>query len=90
MCINLSKTSGILYIIRYNFTTEALRNLYYYLCYPYLIYCLSLWGCIWPTVVREVLVAEEKILGTITFKGKYDSIDLLLNDLKIFYDVVHV
>ena len=57
VCLNLSNTCGILYRIRYNLTTEALRSLYYSLCYPYLIYCLSIWECTWPTVVREISVA---------------------------------
>ena len=71
------------YRIRYNLTTEALRSLYHSLCYPYLIYCLSIWGCTWPTVVKNVAVAQKKILRTMAFKGKYDSTDLLFNDFNI-------
>ena len=64
VCLNLSKTCRILYRIRYNLTTEALHSLYYSLCYPYLNYCLSIWECTWPTVVKEVYVAQKKILRT--------------------------
>ena len=81
MCLNLSKTCGILYRIRYNLTTEALRTLNYSLCYPYLIYCVSIWGCIWTTVVKEVFVAQRRILRT--YKDKYESTDLLFNDLRL-------
>lgn len=83
VCLNLSKTCGILYRIRDNLTPEALRSLYYSLCYPYLIYCLSIWGCTWPTIVNKVYVAQKRILRTMTFKGKYDSTSLLFKDLSI-------
>ncbi len=83
MCSNLAKSCGILYRIRYNLTTEALRRLYYSLCYPYLIYCLSIWGCTWTTIVNDVYVAQKKVLRTMSSKGKYDSTDLLFKDLNI-------
>ena len=83
VCLKLSKTCGILYRIRYNLTIESLCSLYYSLCYPYLIYCLSIWGCTWPTIVNGVFVVQKKILRTITFKGKYDSTNILFKDLNI-------
>ena len=83
MCLNLSKTCGILYRIRYNFTTETLCSWYYSLCYPYLIYCLPIWGYTWPTVVNGVFVAQKETLRAITFKSKYDSTDILFKDINI-------
>lgn len=83
VCTNLSKTCGILYRVRQNLTSEALRSLYYSLCYPYLIYCLPIWGCTWPTIVNNVYVAQKKIIRTMAYKGKYDSTDLLFKELNI-------
>ena len=83
VCSNLSRTCGILYRIRHKLTPETLRSLYYSLCYPYLIYCLSIWGCTWPTLVKEVYIAQKKVIRTITFKGKYDSTDQLFKNLNV-------
>ena len=79
--LNLSKICGILCRVRYNLTGEALRSIYYSLCYPYIIYCLSVWGCTWPSTVKEVFIAQKKIVRTITFKAKQDHTDLLFKDL---------
>ncbi len=83
LCLKLSKICGVLYKIRRNLTIDALKNLYYSLCYPHFIYCLSLWGCTWPSVVKEIIVMQKKILRTITFKRKHDSTQFLFTELKL-------
>ena len=83
LCLKLSKTCGLLYKIRYNLTIDALKNLYYSLCYPYLIYCMSIWGCTWPSVTKEIIVIQKKIIRTITFKRNRDSTQLLFTELKL-------
>lgn len=83
LCLKLSKICGVMYKIRYNLTVDALKNLYYSLCYPHFIYCLSIWGCTWPSVAKEIIVMQKKILRTITYKGKHDSTQLLFNELKL-------
>lgn len=72
------------YIGLYNLTTEALRNLYYsfMLPAPYLLF-VNFGMYTWPTVVKEVYVAQKKILRTMTFKGKYDSANVLFKGLGI-------
>ena len=83
VCLNLSKTCGIIYQIRHSLTTDALRNIYYSLCYPYITYCVAIWGCTWPTIVNDVFVSQKKLIRIISFKGKYDHTNVLFNDLGI-------
>lgn len=88
VCDKLSKSCGILYKIRNLLTKEALISIYYTICYPHLIYGLSIWGCTWPSYLQSVYVAQKKILRCILFKGKYDSVDgefETLNMLKFKY-----
>lgn len=79
--MNLSKCCGILYKIRYNLSTGAMRNIYFSLCYPYIIYCLSVWGCTWPSVINDVIVTQKRILRNITYKNRTDSTNEAFNDL---------
>ena len=44
---------------------------------------MSVWGCTWPSTVKEVFIAQTKIIRTITFKGKHDPIDQLFDDLRL-------
>lgn len=83
LCLKVSKNCGVMYKIRYNLTVDALENLHYSLCYPHFIYCLSIWGCTWPSVAKKIIVMQKKILRSITYKGKYDSTQLLFNELKL-------
>ena len=83
VCLEFSKICGILYKVRHKLTIDALRSVYYSLCYPIIIYCLSIWGCTWPTYVKEIITTQKKLIRTITYKGKHDSTYLLFNDLKL-------
>lgn len=44
VCAKLSKICGILYRVRHQLTRESMLSIYYTLCYPHLINCLSIWG----------------------------------------------
>lgn len=72
-CIKISKITGILYRIRHNLTTEAMISIYYTLCYPHLVYCVSIWACTWPSYLDRIVVAQNKFLRCIFFLKKFDS-----------------
>ena len=40
----ISKSIGIIYKSSFSLQTSSLRILYYSLFYPYLMYCVSVWG----------------------------------------------
>lgn len=71
--LKLSRISGILYKVRNSLTIEAMLSIYYTLCYPNLIYCISIWGCTWPSFLNKLKVALNKIIRCMFFLGKYDS-----------------
>ena len=81
--LKLSKASGILHRIRHQLTQKAMMNVYYTLCYPYLIYCASVWGCTWPTFLNEVIVAQKRLIRIMCFKGKYDHTSDLFTELHL-------
>lgn len=74
ICLKISKTIGILYRIRHDLTIEALLSIYYTLCYPHLIYCVSIWGCTWPSFTIRLIIAQNKIFRCIYFLIKFDSV----------------
>ena len=69
----ISKICGILYRVRNNLTPEALISIYYTLCYPHLIYCLSVWSCTWQSFLKKLTVAQNKIFRCMFFMSKFES-----------------
>ena len=41
----ISKATGTVYTIKNYVPTKILRNIYFALIQPYLIYCIPIWGC---------------------------------------------
>ena len=87
--LKLSRMCGILYKVRNYLTTEAMISIYYTLCYPHLIYCVSIWACTWPSFLNKLKVAQNKILRCIFFIGKFDSAAILFSEHKLlnFYNI---
>ena len=82
-CTRVSKRCGILYKIRYNLTTEALISIYYTLCYPHLMYCVSIWASTWPSFLNKVVIAHNKVIRCIFFLGKFDSVAQIASTMKM-------
>lgn len=79
----LSKMCGILYKVRNHLTTESMISIYYTLCYPHLIYCVSVWASTWPSFINKLKIAQNKILRCIFFIGKFDSTCNIISDYKL-------
>lgn len=69
----LSRICGILYRIRNSLTQEALISIYYTLCYPHLIYCVSVLACTWPSFLKNLQVSQNKIFRCMFYMNKFDS-----------------
>lgn len=63
----ISLICGILYRVRNNLTPEALISIYYTLCYPHLLYCVSVWACTWHSFLKKLTVAQNKIFRCMFF-----------------------
>ena len=46
---NISKSIGILYQVSFLLSNSSLCKLYYSLVYPYLQYCITIWGSTYPS-----------------------------------------
>ena len=49
-----------------------MRSLYYSLVYPYLIYCVSVWGSIYQSNLNRIIILQKKIIR-ITSKVSFDA-----------------
>ena len=62
VCSNISKNIGILIKSRKVFDTNPLLTLYYSFIYPYLNYCVHLWGSTNDTCVNKIFVLQIKAM----------------------------
>ena len=49
-----------------------MRSLYYSLVYPYLIYCVSVWGSTYQSNLNRIIILQKKIISVIS-KKSFDS-----------------
>lgn len=85
----LNKQCGILYLTRKYFNTKPLKLIYYSLIYPYLSYCHTVWGAADKTILNRILVAQKKVIRTITYRDKYAHTNYLFKSLGLLklYDI---
>ena len=60
--IKVSKGIGIMYRARSYLTKSSLRKLYFSYIYPYLIYCIEIWGISPQSHLRPLLLLQKKIV----------------------------
>ena len=56
----ISKGIGIMYKARQFLSKRALLDLYYAYIYPYMTYCIKVWGCASQTQLKCIFFAEKK------------------------------
>ena len=61
----ISKASGILYRIRDSLTSQARINYYYAFIYPFLTYCVLIWGGTYRTHLQPLIVQHKRAIRTI-------------------------
>ena len=79
----VSQTVGIFYRIQPYVSESLLKNLYYGLVYPYLIYCNIIWGGTNITHLRRLIVLQKKIIRIITASDYLAHTAPLFKKLKI-------
>ena len=65
VCSKISKNIGILIKSRKVFDTNTLLTLYYSFIYPYLNYCVHLWGSTYDTYVNKIFLLQKKAMRII-------------------------
>ena len=61
----------------------TLRNLYFTFVYPYLIYCVEVWGNACDTHLDPIIKIQKKCVRVITFSHYLEPTESLFKDLKI-------
>ena len=66
ICNKISKNIGIILKARKIFSQETLNMLYYCFIYPYLNYCVHIWGSIYISYLTKLLVLQKRIVRIIS------------------------
>ena len=62
----ISKSIGIIYKSSFCLPKTSLRSLYYSLVYPYLIYCVSVWGSIYQSNLNRIIIPQKNVIRIIS------------------------
>ena len=79
----ISKSIGIIFKIRNFLDKHSLRNMYFSFIYPYLIYCVEIWGNTNETHLKPLIQIQKRSIRTITFSHYQDYTGPLFDILNI-------
>ena len=79
------KAVGILYKVSFFLSKLSLHTLYYSLVYLYLFYCIAVWGYIYPTNLKRLVILQKlvRIVNKDAFNTHTDPIFAELKLLKV-------
>ena len=80
---------GIIYKASFCLPSTVLVTIYYSLIYPYLMYCVSVWGSTYQSNLKRIFLLQKKLVRIIS-KASFDAHNgLLFKDLEIleFHDI---
>ena len=72
-----------MYRARSYLSKSSLRKLYFSYIYPYLIFCIEIWGISPQSHLKSLLFLQKKIVRIITFSTYCAHTDPLFKDLNI-------
>ena len=79
----ISKSIGILLKIRKFLQNNTMRNMYFTFIYPYLIYCIEVWGNAQHAHLDQLIKIQKKSIRTITFSHYLAHTEPLFERLNI-------
>ena len=79
----ISKSIGIFFKIRNFLDKHSLRNMYFTFIYPYLIYCVEIWGNTNETHLKSLIKIQKRSIRSITFSHYQDHTGPLFDRLNI-------
>ena len=88
----ISKSIGIIYKASFCLSAVSLRTLYFSLVYPYLVYCITVWGSTYQTNLKRIITLQKKvikIISNVPFDAHTDNLFrdhqiLKFNDIYLF------
>ena len=79
----ISKGVGIMLRARNYVTKNCLKTLYYSYIYPYLIYCIEIWGISPQTHLTPLFLLQKKIVRIMTYSTFYTHTAPIFKELQI-------
>ena len=79
----VSKGIGIMYKARRFLNKKSLLSLYHSYIYPYLIYCIEIWGCAAPSHLHSLFLLQKKIVRIMTFAPYLAHTEPIFNSLEL-------
>ena len=79
----ISKSIGIIYKSSFYLSKSALRTLYYALIYPYIQYCIIIWGSTYPTCLYRINLLQKRVIRIINREAYDAPTDPIFKDLNI-------
>ena len=65
ICTKIAKNIGIILKARHVFEKHTLLSLYYSLIYPYLTYCIQVWGATYQSHLSKLMILQKKLVRII-------------------------
>ena len=62
---------------------KSLLSLYHSYIYPYLIYCIEVWGCAAPSHIYSLFLLQMKIVRIMTFARYLADMEPIFNSLEL-------
>ena len=81
--IKISKSIGIIYKSSFCLSKSSLHTLYYALVYPYLQYCISVWGFTYSTNLNRVILLQKRAVRIVDKEAFDAHTDPIFKELKI-------
>lgn len=88
----LSKSLAVIKNVRNLLDEKSLLSLYYALFFPYINYCLEVWGSTYVTNVKSIFLLQKQLIRIICNKHYLESTNSLFGKLKIvkFFDLLEL
>ena len=86
ICTKIARYIGIILKARHVFLKHTLLSLYYSLIYPYLTYCIQVWGATYQRHLSKLMILQKKIVRIIHGvppRTHTEPFFLVLNVLKV-------
>ena len=65
ICSKVSKSIGVMYKLKHVVTASTLKSLYYALIFPYLNYCVVVWGAAYDSHLEPLVLLQKKAVRII-------------------------
>ena len=80
----MSKSIGIMYKARHFLTKKALLMLYHAYIFPYMTYCIEVWGCASQTHLNCLFLLQKKIIRIMNFSHYLAHTNPLFLSMEVF------